>query len=141
MKRYYIITIFILTLLLVSCQSDELEDINTALNPNDTIIYNDFELMIENYYINPLEIAKNNNEMILYIYITYPVDKTIYSNELYLNTLNKQKINYYSVDGLDYLGGINRTESPFIRFSVPNHLFEYILYIGENRIYLNVEVN
>ncbi|MFA5693301.1 MAG: hypothetical protein WC907_06740 [Acholeplasmataceae bacterium] len=117
-----------------------MENIKTAYNVNDEIIYNDFIIKITDFYINPIEIGKNKDEVILYIYINYPNDQTIYSSNLYLNTLNKHKINYYSVDGLDYLGGVNRREEPFIRFSVPKNILEYILYIDEGiRIYIKLE--
>lgn len=139
MRRIEII-FFLLIIFLVSACSNNKEDIKGAYQLNEAINYKDYQLIVTNFFINDLEMGLNNNDVILYIYIQYPLTESIYNKDVYLKTLSGKRIDHYSVDGLDYLGGINRQTPSFVRFSVPKKEKEVIIYINnEIRVYINLE--
>ncbi len=139
MRRIEII-FFLLMIFLVSACSNNKEDINSAYKLNEEITYKNYQLTVTNFFINDLEIGLNKNDVILYIYIEYPLTESIFNNDVYLKTISGKKIDHYSVDGLDYLGGLNRQTPPFVRFSVPKKEKQVIIYINDEiRVYINLE--
>jgi len=141
MRKSIFANIIIMCLLLVAC-TVELEDKNTAFAIGETFDFNGFNVVIEEVYLNPLETPLQVDEVVLYIYIDYPEDKIIRSQSVWLHTMNFKRIDYYRVDGLDYLGGVQRADRPFVRFSVSINENEFILYLDLNtRILISIGGN
>ena len=79
-------------------------------------------------------------ESMLFIYIEYQLDKDLSSSRVTLLDRNNNKYEYYSGDGLDYLGGMYRAEIPFVRFMVNLNIKEYLI-IFDNSIYIYYKVS
>lgn len=137
--KYMMICITLLFMLTACISKPQREDIEGTYRIGDVILFQDFEVIVGDAFINVIELPQNPNEHVLYIYLTYPEDKTIFSKDVWLHTMTKIRYNYYSVDGLDYLGGTARAEEPFVRFSIPNDIYEVVFYLSADiRVYISI---
>lgn len=138
MRKLILVSFLSLTFLLVSC-TEKIENVDTAHKIGESILFQGFNVVVEEAYVNPLETPSRPDETVLYIFIKYPNDQTIYSHSVWIQTLDFKKIDYYRVDGLDYLGGVQRAERAFVRFSVPKDESQFILYLDiETRILISL---
>lgn len=126
-----LIIICLLFFIMACSPKVETEDLTGVNNMNEVFIYNGFEVKVTNAIFNDLEVPNQKDEVVIYIYIEYPLDETILSKDCKLHTMDKKVYSFYSVDGLDYLGGSQRAEDAFIRFSVPKNITKFVLYLND----------
>lgn len=131
MKRLLITMLFILILMGCKGMSNYETLKQDVYLMGENIIILDTEFSVLNAEHHPFDQSLYKNEKLIYVYITYQGFISFTSSSLQIILPNDDIKNAYMVDGLDYLTGPQQASIPYVRFSIPQNIEEFILIIDD----------